>query len=618
MATEMTRNNSTESSFSVHQSLEQERDSYKEKVEHMKVLLKQCQAELHAYKIRHGGVETFSRLLQESKQECVTLNKKVKTLETVVRNFQSRLINNGLSASLSLEENDVFIPGTSKQVLENLSRENSRLKQLLRSSPSDPEEIPTLQQKVKELTQKNSTLQQQLESKVSRLNDLERALSNSADEKDAQIRRLTTTVEELRESSRTRDVLCLSLAEEKNNLQQQLTDVGTQCQQMALRLENSKTKQGAQLKGSDKLSEEIERLREENFTLKSKLEEVTKMNHRWQSYNTMQEQRIQQLTAEMEANQAFVVTPEREESINRALEEAKTKLQSMENQKKEFETKLNEALTYNSHLTQEVEKLREEMNSRREGTCLSSNSESIEALKHQIQICTEDFEYERSDREKAQHRISQLEEEMRQVKAERDRYKTRISQLESENSKRDSVGRNRLPQVNMDYNVLTNQSLYNDFNLNQVNQGYSMETQLAARGPSHSPEPKPPKSLPVDSYQVKGQRTMDQGHSGQTVSSSLYTVQNMNEIDSPQQMDSTSPLTQTSFSKNSHEFPTPDKGDSDLGLSLKVPSLNDLDEINDSESETGNGQMLSCPKCGQSFSADCHAQLVEHLDVCCD
>lgn len=100
-----------------------------------------------------------------------------------------------------------------------------------------------------------------------------------------------------------------------------------------------------------------------------------------------------------------------------------------------MDTKLNEALTYNSHLTQEVEKLREEVNSRREGTCLSSNSESIEALKHQIQICTEDFEYERSDREKAQHRISQLEEEMRQIKVERDRYKTRISQLESESSK---------------------------------------------------------------------------------------------------------------------------------------------------------------------------------------
>ena len=145
MALEMTRTNSTESALSSQQSIEQERDCYKEKVDHMKLLLKQCQSELHTYKIRHSGVETFSRLLQETKQENATLTKKLKTMETIVRNLQSRLINNGLSASLSLEECDDFIPGTSKQVLENLSRENSRLKQLLRPSPSDPEETQTFQ-----------------------------------------------------------------------------------------------------------------------------------------------------------------------------------------------------------------------------------------------------------------------------------------------------------------------------------------------------------------------------------------------------------------------------------------------------------------------------------------
>jgi hypothetical protein len=43
---------------------------------------------------------------------------------------------------------------------------------------------------------------------------------------------------------------------------------------------------------------------------------------------------------------------------------------------------------------------------------------------------------------------------------------------------RDSVSRNRVPQVNLDYNLLTNQSLYNDFNLNPVSQGYSLEVKL--------------------------------------------------------------------------------------------------------------------------------------------
>lgn len=40
---------------------------------------------------------------------------------------------------------------------------------------------------------------------------------------------------------------------------------------------------------------------------------------------------------------------------------------------------------------------------------------------------------------------------------------------------KDPMSRNRFPQVNLDYNLLTNQSLYNDFNLNQGNQGLSME-----------------------------------------------------------------------------------------------------------------------------------------------
>lgn len=112
--------------------------------------------------------------------------------------------------------------------------------------------------------------------------------------------------------------------------------------------------------------------------------------------------------------------------------------------------------------------------------------------------------------------------------------------------------------------------------------------------------------------------SVDQGHSGTKVDA-MYAAQNMNEADSTHlQTDNSTPSSQHCVPKK--ELNPPDKADSDFGLSVTVPSLNDLDDINDSESDTqsGNGQMLSCPKCGQSFSADCHAQLVEHLEVCCD
>lgn len=54
---------------------------------------------------------------------------------------------------------------------------------------------------------------------------------------------------------------------------------------------------------------------------------------------------------------------------------------------------------------------------------------------------------------------------------------------------RDPMSRNRFPQVNLDYNLLTNQSLYNDFNLNQGNQGLSMEVMTLTLSLLTSPNP---------------------------------------------------------------------------------------------------------------------------------
>lgn len=47
---------------------------------------------------------------------------------------------------------------------------------------------------------------------------------------------------------------------------------------------------------------------------------------------------------------------------------------------------------------------------------IRSDTETISALKAQIQICTEDFESERRDREKAQNRVAELEAELAQFK----------------------------------------------------------------------------------------------------------------------------------------------------------------------------------------------------------
>ena len=73
----------------------------------------------------------------------------------------------------------------------------------------------------------------------SRVVELERVMGSSDSDKDSEISRLRRQVQEMKESSRTREVLCTSLAEETHNLRQQLHDVAVHCQQMALKLEQS-------------------------------------------------------------------------------------------------------------------------------------------------------------------------------------------------------------------------------------------------------------------------------------------------------------------------------------------------------------------------------------------
>ena len=119
-------------------------DAYKEKIEHFKVLVVHLQNELQSNKMRKEGAETVSKLLQESKKEVIVLQKKIKTLESVIRNLQSRLELHGLSTEINLQEGETYIPSHSKQLLDNLTRENTRLRGLIRNTSGDPEELDRL------------------------------------------------------------------------------------------------------------------------------------------------------------------------------------------------------------------------------------------------------------------------------------------------------------------------------------------------------------------------------------------------------------------------------------------------------------------------------------------
>ena len=120
----------------VMEALKLECDAYKEKLNHLKVYINEQKYQLQSQKIRKEGVETLSKLLTESRQEISTLQRQKKTLETLIRNLQNRLATNGLSDSVTFGENELFIPGISKQIFDNLAKENARLRNMI-GTPSE-------------------------------------------------------------------------------------------------------------------------------------------------------------------------------------------------------------------------------------------------------------------------------------------------------------------------------------------------------------------------------------------------------------------------------------------------------------------------------------------------
>lgn len=124
--------------------MESEVHGYKKKVEQMTVLIRHYQSELESQKVRRDGVETVSRLLAECRQENLHLKKSQVAIETVVKNLQNRLMVNGLPSSSMTEDNEVIVPGTSKQTLTNLALENKRLRSMLQKDGTS-ESIDSLQ-----------------------------------------------------------------------------------------------------------------------------------------------------------------------------------------------------------------------------------------------------------------------------------------------------------------------------------------------------------------------------------------------------------------------------------------------------------------------------------------
>lgn len=547
-------------------SVEQERDSYKEKVEHMKMMIIKYKQEIQTQKIRKEGVETVSKLLHESREENANLTKKNVALEMVVRNLQSRLSLYGISDGMALEEGDMFIPGSSKQLLDNLARENKRLRSLLQgasTNSTDPEEINRLQQIIESKNAESEQFRGAITELSSKLQSSDQLMRACDCDKLIEIQKLRDKISTMKNECETRDILCSSLTEETNTIKQQLHDVAGHCQQLAVKLERSEKSKS---KSSDQT--EVEKLLEENSSLKDKLGELVKMNKRWQEYMSQKERYWQQIETSQPQQQHI-------EAINAALEDASRRLHKIEREKKQLQEELDERNQQLISKSGELTQLQSDVQCGHIGHD-DSDAETISALKAQIQICTEDFESERRDREKAQNRVTELETELSQY--------NRVRQ--------DEV---RTPHQNLfEQRDTSSPEVYGNFNLPSP---YNRESQLAARGPSRNR---------YDMYNVVDAIQTDSGN----VSKNDKTDKEGSNLATKLQVDQTESTTANLLAT------VPDLNDFN-----SVDSDTDLERIKTMEIEmrnVGDLNLTHCPRCDQSFELGHEQETREHLEKCCD
>lgn len=125
-------------------------NTYKEKFENLKEICQNLYREVLSNKIRGEGVNTLRTCLQEEREDNQKCRLQLKKCEGIVLLYKKKLEESGKSVSSEGEaepagsQNDNLAPGTSKQLLDNLARENVIIQQSLKAVLGDPKKMEQL------------------------------------------------------------------------------------------------------------------------------------------------------------------------------------------------------------------------------------------------------------------------------------------------------------------------------------------------------------------------------------------------------------------------------------------------------------------------------------------
>ncbi|XP_042341369.1 TNFAIP3-interacting protein 2 isoform X2 [Plectropomus leopardus] len=335
---------------------------------------------------------TLNTLYHETRQEIDLLNKQIYVKDNIIADLKARL-GKYERIYMTVGDNESVVIGPSKSLLESLCKEIYKLKQ----KRNDMEFKTSRQTEIQRLNVQLREKELELES----------VRCQPDHEKDQEIQRLRSALQERERSEATRVVLCTSLAEEADQLRSQLGATVKVCQELLARLEKEKKAGGevedvarqekSEMTESSDLSSvtaQIRQLKEENQQLKQRVAYVQGLNSQWQKYDSSREDYIRGLCQRLRETPGQALVPGLGSISTGLLHQEISRLNGL------LEEKMSEC----AQLGREVEEIRRQ------------DQDRIQTLEQQVLIYADDFKSERADRERAQGQIQDLKEQIHQLK----------------------------------------------------------------------------------------------------------------------------------------------------------------------------------------------------------
>ncbi|KAM3864992.1 TNFAIP3-interacting protein 2 [Diretmus argenteus] len=359
---------------------------------------------------------TLNTLYHETRQEVDVLNGQIYMKDHVIAELRARLGRHELGRHelgrhericVSVDDSEPILVGPSKSLVESLCKEICKLKQKRNET-----EVKASRQ-----AEEIHRLHLQL---LEKERELESIRCQPDHEKDQEIQRLRSALEERDRAEATRAVLCTSLADEADQLRGQLGATVTVCQELLARLEREKkaggaeepqqkTKETAESSNTIGVNAQVCQLQEENRQLKQRVTYVEGLNAKWQKYDSSREeyvrglcQRLKETTSHMGSSPGGT-GPELRAGLGLASGLGSVSSGLLHQEISRLNGLLEERMMESARLGRELEEIRRR------------DQERIQTLEQQVLIYTEDFKSERTDRERAQGRIQDLKEEISQL-----------------------------------------------------------------------------------------------------------------------------------------------------------------------------------------------------------